>query len=196
MINKIAIRLVILVSFIKRKKCMARMNWFKYLECPVLPCIAIVEIIVLTLLYRQRNKKRNRQQTYFIASLCILELNGVSTIIFTHIIFGRISLLVNAIVWFYLLLYHDNIDCRSAFSVLFKHKIPYCMASLCDFIYHLEQLCVSFCFQDYRMDASLPNYVYPIFHLGYDIYCTGYYYIFLYFSEMQEKQKTYERTNK
>lgn len=78
------------------------MNWFEYLECAVLPCIAIVEIIVLTLLYRHRNKERNRHQTYLIASLCLSELNGVVAIIFTHIIFGRISLLVEAIAWFYI----------------------------------------------------------------------------------------------
>ena len=78
------------------------MNWFEYLECAVLPCIAIVEIIVLTLLYRHRNKERNRHQTYLIASLCLSELNGVVAIIFTHIIFGRISLLVDAIAWFYI----------------------------------------------------------------------------------------------
>ena len=87
---------------IKRNKRIVRMNWFEYLECAVLPCIAIVEIIVLTLLYRHRNKKRNRHQTYLIASLCLSELNGVVAIIFTHIIFGRISLLVGAIAWFYI----------------------------------------------------------------------------------------------
>ena len=156
------------------------MNWFEYLECAVLPCIAIVEIIVLTLSYHFRTNFSTCGRHCVVLYPLLRQIN--------------------------LLLYHYNIDSRSVFSVLLNHKIPYCMACwktikvscvhLCDFIYHLVLFYVSFCFQAYRMDTSLPNYVYFIFHLGYDIYCTSYYYIFLHFSEIQEKQRNYERTNK
>lgn len=78
------------------------MNWFAYLKCAALPCIFIVEIIALTLFYHHRNKKRKRHQTYLVASLCISELNGVLAIIAVHIIYGRISALVDAILWFYI----------------------------------------------------------------------------------------------
>ena len=78
------------------------MNWFAYLKCAALPCIFIVEIIALTLFYHHRNKKRKRHQTYLVASLCISELNGVLAIIAVHITYGRISALVDAILWFYI----------------------------------------------------------------------------------------------
>ena len=78
------------------------MNWFEYLECATLPCIVIVEIMALILLYRHRNKKRNKHQMYLVASLYISELNGVLASIIACITYGKVSLIVSAILWFYI----------------------------------------------------------------------------------------------
>ena len=195
------------------------MNWFEYLECAVLSCIAIVEIIVLTLLYRHRKKKKKQTPNISYSFFMFIRIKWCSGNYINSYHFrtnfstcgGHCVVLYPLLRQINLLLYHYNIDSRSVFSVLLKHKIPYCMACwktikvscvhLCDFIYHLVLFCVSFCFQAYRMDTSLPNYVYSIFHLGYDVYdiyivqvIITYFYIFRKCKKKKEIMK--EQTNK
>ena len=38
------------------------MIWFEYVESILLPLIIILEILALVLLYRHKNKKRNKHQ--------------------------------------------------------------------------------------------------------------------------------------
>ena len=78
------------------------MNWFQYLECVLLPLALVVDIIALFLLYKQRNKRRHKHQMYLIGALVMSEINGIFSVVVTHIIFGRISGTADAIMWFYI----------------------------------------------------------------------------------------------
>ena len=78
------------------------MDWFPYLKCVLLPLAIVVDIFALALLYTHRNKQRHKHQMYLTSALVISEVNGVLSIIVTHIIFGRISGTADAIMWFYI----------------------------------------------------------------------------------------------
>ena len=68
------------------------MTWFIYIECVLLPLTIVLEILALALLYRHKNKKRNKHQLYIIACLCTSELNGALALIVNHIIkYSRVS---------------------------------------------------------------------------------------------------------
>ena len=83
------------------------MIWFEYVESILLPLIIKVEILALVLLYRHKNKKRNKHQVYIIAALCISALNGALSVIVIHIIitYKRASPVAISLCWLYVILF-------------------------------------------------------------------------------------------
>ena len=87
--------------------------WFLYVEFILLTLDLVVQIAAIALLYRDRNKKRNKHQIYIISSLCLIELNGTLTAIIKSITYRKVSPLTEHILWFYLhsfvrLTYHST----------------------------------------------------------------------------------------
>ena len=78
------------------------MIWFNYVETVLLPLIIVAEIVALVVSNQQRNRIRNKHQMYLITTLCVSELNGAFAAIVTHIIYGRLPEIGNAIMWFYI----------------------------------------------------------------------------------------------
>ena len=69
----------------------------------MLPIVAVIEIVVLALVYQHRNKGRNKNQTYIIAALCASELNGAFFLIFIHtLIIKEVSATLLGLFWFYI----------------------------------------------------------------------------------------------
>ena len=90
-----------------------RKMWFLYVEFILLTLDLVVQIAAIGLLYRDRNKKRNKHQIYIISSLCLIELNGTLTAIIKSITYRKVSPLTEHILWFYLhsfvrLTYHST----------------------------------------------------------------------------------------
>ena len=82
------------------------MSWFFYAEFILLPLIFTAEVAAFALLYRHRNKRRNKHQIYLIATLCVSEFNVVLTIAIIHImVYKNVSLTLIGIFWFYLHLF-------------------------------------------------------------------------------------------
>ena len=82
------------------------MFWFYYAEFILLPLIFSAEVTAFALLYRHRNKRRNKHQIYLIAALCISEFNGIMTIVIIHImLYKNVSLTLLSIFWVYLHLF-------------------------------------------------------------------------------------------
>ena len=78
------------------------MIWFNYVETVLLPLIIVAEIVALVVSNQQRKRIRNKHQMYLITALCVSELNGAFAAIVTHIIYGRLPEIGNAIMWFYI----------------------------------------------------------------------------------------------
>ena len=82
------------------------MSWFQQMDLVVLSIIAVIQIVALALLYRYRNKRKNKHQTYIIAALCASELNGAFSIIAIRIILiKKFSVTLLTIFWFYVHLF-------------------------------------------------------------------------------------------
>ena len=75
---------------------------FNYVEIALLPLTIVAEIVALVVSNQQRNRIRNKHQMYLITALCVSELNGAFAAIVTHIIYGRLPEIGNAIMWFYI----------------------------------------------------------------------------------------------
>ena len=78
------------------------MIWFEYVESILLPLIIMLEILALVLLYRHKNKKRNKHQVYIIAALCI---SALSFIVIHIITYKRASPVAISLCWLYVILF-------------------------------------------------------------------------------------------
>ena len=87
--------------------------WFLHVEFTLLTLGVVLQTAAIALLYRDRNKIRNKHQIYIISSLCLIELNGTLIMIILYISYRKVSPLIKHIVWFYLhsfvrLTYHST----------------------------------------------------------------------------------------
>ena len=81
------------------------MIWFLYMEFTLLTLGAFLQTAAIVLSYRNRNKRRNKHQTYIILSLCLTELNGTLAIIIKSIPYTEVAPLKEHILWFYVHLF-------------------------------------------------------------------------------------------
>ena len=77
------------------------MIWFLYVEFILLSVDVVAQIVAIGLLYRDRNKRRNKYQMHIISSLCLTELNGTLTGNMS-IAYRKVSPFIEHTVWFYL----------------------------------------------------------------------------------------------
>ena len=64
--------------------------------------LIVIQIVAIALLYRDRNKRRNKHQLYIISGLCLNELNDTLIAIILHILSRKVSPLIKHMVWFYI----------------------------------------------------------------------------------------------
>ena len=109
--------------------------WFFQVKFILSALNVIAHTAAITLLYRDRNKRRNKHETYIISSLCLTELNGTLTGLLcrSHIESFSIdrahALVVSSFVCqVNLSRYHYTVNNRSFFIVSFTHEIPDSMA--------------------------------------------------------------------
>ena len=81
--------------------------------CFRLALTAVVQIAAIVLIYRHRNKKRNKHQINIISSLCLIKLNGTLVTAIMVIIYRKVSPLISHATWFYVhffvrLTYHST----------------------------------------------------------------------------------------
>ena len=86
---------------------------FLYVEFTLLALSVVLQTAAIALLYRDRNKRRNKHQTYITFSLYLTELNGTLVIIIISIPYRKVSPLIGHILWFYIhsfvrLTYHST----------------------------------------------------------------------------------------
>ena len=75
------------------------------MEFTLLTLGAVLQTAAIVLSYRNRNKRRNKHQTYIIFSLCLTELNGTLAIIIMSIPYTEVAPLKEHILWFYVHLF-------------------------------------------------------------------------------------------
>ena len=187
--------------------------WILYVEYILLTLGVVVQIVALALLYRNRNKRRNKHQIYIISSLCLNELNGTLIAIILPILSRKGYPLIKNMAWFYIhsfvrLTYHSTmtlltIDRLLAFYLNMRYLTLWpsekvlkwlkvvCLVSFLSYISIMCLLVLTPVDWDYISNIMFTGYfIWDVIYIIQAI--TTYYYIFIKYKKHKELIKRYK----